>query len=256
VDGGFLENPEARFKGLARIVARFLRLDNADFRAECEQVSVYTAGDLSFLGSLPGRGFSRVEIGQIERQILSRESYYIPRARIAYLANLSVNHAAEEATHFLRNVVSGAGDEPRGLIDAFYARTLEEAYAFCGSKIVNPRRKCPHAPELERLARGPDRFLGEVARFVLDHLRIERGEMGRESLRKLYSRGPELFNAVTHSLGYMLGEKLYYALATGRMLKPEVRQLFLDPLSDEGDALLTYLDLAKRLRNVRIPKRV
>jgi uncharacterized iron-regulated protein len=256
VDGGFLENPEVRFKGLARIVARFLRLDDAAFRAECEQVSVYTAGDLSFLGTLPGRGFSRLEIAQIERQILSRESYYIPRARIAYLANLSVNHAAEEATHFLRNVVSGAGDEPRGLIDAFYARALEEAYAFCGSKIVNPRRKCPHAPEFERLARGPDRFLCDVARFVLDHLRIERGELGRASLHKLYSRGPDLFNAVTHSLGYMLGEKLYYALATGRLLKPEVRQLFLDPLSDEGDAMLTYLDLAKRLRNVRIPRRV
>ena len=72
-------------------------VDNAAFRAECEQVSVYTAGDLSFLGSLPGRGFSRLEIAQIEQQILSRESYYIPRARIAYLAGLSLNHAAEEA---------------------------------------------------------------------------------------------------------------------------------------------------------------
>ncbi len=250
-------HPETRFRELARLVARFLRLDGKEFRAALEQVSVYTAGDLSFLGPLRKRGFSPAEIQQITRQILSRESYYIPRAKIAYLANLSVNHAAEEATHFLRHVVSGAGEEERGLVDAFYARALEEAYAFCGSKIVNPRRKCPHAPEFERLLRGPDPFTRQVARFVLDHLRIERGELLRASLRGLYrSRGSDLFNAVTHSLGYMLGERLYYALANGQMLKSEVRELFLDPLDEEGDAFLTYLDLSKRLAAVRIPARV
>ena len=249
-------HPETRFRELAMLVARFLRLDGKELRTALEHVSVYTAGDLSFLGRLRGRGFSPREIQQITRQILSRESYYIPRAKIAYLANLSVNHAAEEATHFLRHVVSGAGEEERGLVDAFYARALEEAYAFCGSKIVNPRRKCPHAPEFERLARGTDPFTRQVARFVLGHLRIERGEQSRGSLRSLYrSRGSDLFNAVTHSLGYMLGERLYYALATGRMLKSEVRELFLDPLDHEGDAFLTYLDLSRRLADVRIPAR-
>ena len=249
-------HPEARFKDLAKLVAGFLGLEGKVLDEALEQVSVYTAGDLSFVDSLPERGFASGEIRQIERQILSRESYYIPRAKIAYLANLSVNHTAEEAAHFLRSVVSGASDEPRGLVDAFYARALEEAYAFCGSKIVNPRRKCPHEPEFERLARGKPGFTREVARFVLDHKRIERGEQSQGAMRKLYrSGGPDLFNAVTHSLGYMLGERLYYALATGRMLKSEVRALFLDPLEDDGVPFLTYLDLAKRLRDVRIPKR-
>lgn len=249
-------HPETRFRELARLVARFLRLDSKELRTALEHVSVYTAGDLSFLGGLRARGFAPREIEQISRQILSRESYYIPRARIAYLANLSVNHAAEEATHFLRHVVSGAGEEERGLVDAFYARALEEAYAFCGSKIVNPRRKCPHAPEFERLLRAPDPFTRQVARYVLGHLRLERGEQSPGSLRGVFrSRGSDLFNAVTHSLGYMLGERIYYALATGRMLKGEVRALFLDPLEEEGHAFLTYLDLSKRLADVRIPVR-
>ena len=250
-------HPETRFRELALLVARFLRLDGKKLRAALEEVSVYTAGDLSFLGTLRDRGFSAREIQQITRQILSRESYYIPRARIAYLANLSVNHAAEEAAHFVRHIVSGAGEEPRGLVDAFYARALEEAYAFCGSKIVNPRRKCPHEPEFERLARGADTFTRDVARNVLDHLRIERGERPHGALKPLFrSRGSDLFNAVTHSLGYMLGERLYYALATGRMLKAEVRTLFLDPLEGDGDAFVTYLDLSKKMRDVRIPKRI
>jgi hypothetical protein len=250
------DHPERRFKELALLVARFLKLDDGAFREALDGVQIYTSADLGFLGRLPERGFSRREIGTIRRQILARESYYIPRARIAYLANLSVNHAAEEATHFLRHVVSGATDEPRGNVDSFYARALEEAYAFCGSKIVNPRRKCPHEPEFERLARGPDRFQRDVARFVLAHKRLERGERPGVALRNLYAGSDaELFNAVTHSLGYILGERLYYALARGRILKREVRQLFLDPLDEDGTPILTYLDLASRLADVRIPPR-
>jgi hypothetical protein len=246
---------ERRFRLLARTVARFLGVDSRELRGALDDVRVYTAGNLSFVRSL--RGFTRRERQQIEAQILSRESYYIPRANVAYLANLSINHAAEEATHFVRHVVSGADDEERGLVDAFYARALEEAYAFCGSKIVNPRRKCPHEPELERLARSRDARSRTLARLTLLHRQIEAGAPGLRSLRNVYGvHGTELFNAVTHTLGYMLGDRLYSALATGRMLKREVRELFLDPLDDEGQAFLTYMELSRKLRDVRIPRRV
>ena len=248
------DHPERRFKELALLVASFLGLDDAAFRERLDHVEVYTASDLGFLQTLSKRGFTQAEITTIERQILARESYYIPRGPIAYLANLSVNHAAEEAAHFVRHVVSGVTEEPRGLVDSFYARALEEAYAFFGSKIVNPRRKCPHEPEFEKLLRGEDRFNREVARFVLLHKRLERGQRPRQ-LSRLYARDADLFNAVTHSLGYILGERLYYALARGRVLKSEVRTLFLDPLDEDGAPLLTYLDLASRLADVRIPRR-
>jgi uncharacterized iron-regulated protein len=245
-------HPEARFRFLARTIARFLGLDTRAFREALSHVSVYTAGDLSFLDTLP---VSARERKQIEQQILSRESYYIPRARIAYLANLSVNHAAEEAAHFVRNIVSGAGGEPRGLSDAFYARALEEAYAFCGSKIVNPRRKCPHEAEFERMLRGGDAFTRQVARYVLAHRAVETGARTRGAHR-LSKRGPALFNAVTHSLGYILGERLYYGLATGVCSKSYVRELFVDPLEEEGEAFAMYMMLSRRLASVRIPKRV
>ncbi|HUJ29477.1 MAG TPA: ChaN family lipoprotein [Myxococcales bacterium] len=250
LDGAFLES---RFRMLARTVARFLGLWAPALRNELQQVSVYTAGDLSFLDRLEVTARERREI---EQQILSRESYYIPRARIAYLANLSVNHAAEEAAHFVRHVVSGADDAPRGMVDSFYARALEEAYAFCGSKIVNPRRKCPHEPEFQRLAKAPEAgaFNRQVAKLVLHHRAMERG--GRRPAKATRLAGPALFNAVTHSLGYMLGERLYYALATGRLLKREVRDLFLDPLDAHGEPLAAYMRLSRRLAGVRIPKRI
>ncbi len=262
IDGG--ESPldgdsdrvERRFKELALLIAKFLKLDSKKLRDELADFSVYTAGDLSFIRTLPERGFSKKEIRQIERQIVSRESYFIPRAKAAYLANLSVNHAAEEAAHFLRHVASGAGDEARPLLDGFYARALEEAFAFFGSKIVNPRRKCAQEADwLRMLHRAPDPFTKEVAKMVLRHLRIERGDLRRSALREIYaSAGPELFNAVTHALGYILGEKLYFALAQGKLQKSELRELFLDPLDDEGAPLLVYLDLSTRLRELVVPR--
>jgi uncharacterized iron-regulated protein len=247
LDGAALE---ARFRFLARTVARFLSLESRELHEALAQVSVYTAGDLSFLDRLP---LNARERRMIEKQILERESYYLPRARVAYLANLSVNHAAEEAAHFVRNVVSGASDAVRPLTDAFYARILEEACAFCGSKILNPRRKCPHEPEFERLARSGDAFTRQVARFVLLHRAVERGE--RRAAMRLSFAGPSLFNAVTHSLGYMLGERLYYALALGLASKAEVRALFLDPLGEEGEAFATYMRLSRKLAEVQIPQR-
>jgi hypothetical protein len=256
-DDSETERPEQRFKELARLVARFLNLDGKPLREALEQVQVYTAGDLSFLANLPARGFKAKEIKQIERQILSRESYFIPSAHLAYLANLSVNHAAEEATHFLRHVTSGAGTEARPLVDGFYARALEEALAFFGSKIVNPRRKCAREAEWTRLShRAPQPFTRDVARTVLRHLKIERGEARPTALKAITgSSGPELFNAVTHALGYMLGEKLYYALRDGLLHKRELRDLFLDPFADEGAPFLVYLDLVTRTRGVLLPER-
>ncbi len=59
---------------------------------------------------------------------------------------------------------------------------------------------------------------------------------------------------MTHALGYLLGEKLYYALAQGRLQKSELRELFLDPLDDEGAPLFVYLDLVTRLRELVVPR--
>lgn len=250
-DGDLVETaePERHFKELARAIASFLDLELGD---ALDTVDVYTAGDLSFLTELGESGlFTPRELGVIRRQILARESYYIPRARIAYLASLSIHHAAEEAAHFLRHVVTGDDEPERGLIDSFYGRALEEAYAYFASKIVNPRRRAPGEAEFERLRRSRDAGDRRVAELVLAHKALERGR-GDVRVRKLY-RSPDvdLFNAVTHSLGYILGDQLYAALVKGTLAKDEARELFLDPLDGDGDPFQVYFALVERFGKVR-----
>jgi hypothetical protein len=53
-----------------------------------------------------------------------------------------------------------------------------------------------------------------------------------------------LFHAVSHALGYLLGEALARAFESGRMKRRELRTLFLDPFPAPADR---YFTLAARL---------
>lgn len=253
-EGPQLEAPEQNFKEYTRIIANFFDLEIGE---GVDEVELATVVDLSFLQRLQRRGdFSAQDMRQIKRQVLRSESYYIPRAKMVYLGNLSVNHASEEATHFLRHVCSGS-IEPRLLVDAFYARIIEEAIGFLGSKLINHKRKCAHLQHFERLARsrsaGPEEK--RLARLVLRHTRLESGKRVR-GMAEVYECEVDLFNALTHVLGYRLGDKLYYGLVQGEITKVEIRELFLDSLEEDGAALTTYLYLLSRTATVRIPERM
>lgn len=238
------EQAERRFKELAGTIAGFF---GVELRDALDRVSVYSGGDLSFIPRLRASGtFSRRELTLIRRQVLARESYYIPRAHIAYLAGLSLAHAAEEAAHFLRHVACGEEEPQRNLLDSFYGRALEEALAFFGSKVVVPGRRAATVEDFQRLRRHGTAGERQVAENVLAHKALEAGRRAPR-LRQLYASDDiDLFNAVTHALGYMLGDLLYRAFVRGRLSKQEARELFLDPFEESGDAFHTYFGLVAR----------
>ena len=94
-----------------------------------------------------------------------------------------------------------------------------------------------------------------VAELVLAHHALERGKPRSRRVKKAYeSSDIDLFNAVTHVLGYTLGDRLYHALLQGHLPKEEARELFQDPLDGDGDAFHTYFYLARRFAHVKIPR--
>ncbi|MBI2975139.1 MAG: hypothetical protein HYY43_06085 [Deltaproteobacteria bacterium] len=225
-------------------------------------MDVYTCGDLSFFGQLEESGkFSASELKSLKRQVLASESYFIAEKRVVYLANLSINHASEEAAHFIKHVCSGP-ERKRTPEDAFFANVLHEGLAFFGSKLINPKRKCFHKKEFESLIayfetiRVPqDRRLEfETACIVLEFLKTGKRDL---SNRKIISAlKPDLFFSATHGLGYMIGDRLFYAMMAERVDKNFIRQLFYDSWREEGEALTAYYDLNKKLKSVKIPKRM
>jgi hypothetical protein len=209
------------------------------------EVKVVTAQDLDLVEQLIDRGrFDRRELARLERHVLSRESAYVPRARLAYLARSSLNHVAEEATHFVRHVAAQeAMEAPRPLADAFWARCLEEALGFFGSRLLNPARKCPQLADFCDSFTARTGAQRETSAFVLALKAAEAD--GPAACRPLLPLSDEAqFHAVSHALGYMLGEALHHAYEHGRFDAIEVRSLFYDPFRHaEG----RYFALAARL---------
>ncbi|MGE0708769.1 MAG: ChaN family lipoprotein [Planctomycetota bacterium] len=121
-------------------VAGFLQIERDDL----DSFRLFTVNDLDFLEALAEEGaFTERELEDVKRQILSNESYYIPRGDVIYLSDFSVVNAAEEATHFLHHLCSRyRWDKPRDLATDFYFRVLTEALGFFGSKLLVPTREC------------------------------------------------------------------------------------------------------------------
>ncbi len=250
------------FLELADRVAKFLEIELPSVK---DEVEVYTCGDLSFLERLEkDPDFTKKEIKAIKKQITASESYYLAKKKIVYLASLSLNHAAEEASHFTRHLC--AGDEfPRDPADAFYANVLHEALGFFGSKIINHHRKCLHEKDFKNLIlyfrnlgrKAPrDRYLEvEIAHLLLELKKFEsRGRL--ISSGRVLRQHAQLFFGITHALGYMLGDRLFYALMAEKITKEEIKKIFYDPFKEEGTPGETYLALLKKVGKLKLPRRV
>lgn len=249
---------EQTVRSLIDNLARYLNLDAG---AALEELRVLMPGDLDLSDLLDDGDLDEREKRQILRHAEAEESACVPQLGLIYLATLSINHAAEETAHYLKSAVSG-GREPDDLRDLFYFLVLNEALAFFGSKVVNPKRKADHQGRLRaivararkrRRKREPEDLAAE---FVLEHLRWERGQQKRKLKTARRLEDPAVFNAAAHILGYALGERLYYGLTDGLISKEAIRALFVARLDGAGEALAAYMELADKVRKVRIPRRI
>ncbi len=236
------------FRRLVRDIGRVVGVPTGDLD---QQVAVVTAADLDRLEHLLRRArFSADERRRLRRHILDRESAYVPRARVAWLASLSLNHAAEEAAHAVRHAAVGDAMErarPRG--EAFWSRALEESLGFFGSRLVNPARRATSLEEWTQLfqtGEGQERQIGAFV-LALSAVVAEGGPVPGN----LVPRSLPVFHAVSHALGYLLGEALFTAFEAGTLSRQDVRALFRDHFDRPEQA---WRELSARFRTSCAPR--
>lgn len=226
---------------LARDIGRLLGIPVA---SALKGIEVVTSRELQIIERISRRArFSPKELAHLKRHVLSRDSAFIPRARVVWLASLSLNHAAEEAAHLVRFAAVGhAMERPRPTEEAFWARCLEEMFGFFGSRLLNPARRCVDLDEWsEVFLSGPEEKRA-VAAFVLAlSAAVSLGVDETQKLLPLSSWA--LFNGVSHALGARLGDGLAKAHAAGALKRAEVQQLFRDRLDAPFE---TYRALVQR----------
>jgi len=170
------------------------------------------------------------DIAVLPSRLEERGSIYLPQMNAFYVRDFQLMYAAEEAARFLHHACRGlpryAATRPRDgdRSDEFYARVIEHALAYFGSRVLYPAR-----PAVEEL--------GEVSRAVC-----------KQSLKSAL-RGD--FDATAEELGYRLGGELYADYLAGKLGRGAVRRLLLTHLEEAGAARKLCFKIAGADRSQR-----
>jgi hypothetical protein len=155
-----------------------------------------------------------------------RGSVYLPQVNAFYVREFKMMYAAEEAARFLHHACRGLpalGDGKAAVAGGsghFYARTIEYALGYFGSRVLYPART-------ESADIGSREFAEDA--LESEHKRTE---------------------ASAQLLGYMLGNALYEAYLKGRVTRAMLRRLFLTHLEQPTKAKEAYREIAAKVRGL------
>jgi uncharacterized iron-regulated protein len=234
-----------------------------------ERLVVYYANDLDFMDLIHNMPAVKGKIRLIKEKIKNGEGFLLEYdhagkdSYLIYLPNSNLNMAAEEASHFVNAVCRGRLKTDLSLFDRFYWNVVTECLGFFGSKFINEKRKAHSENSLRRvlgqIKRGEyqkvDPIIPQVARYILQHYALQRRtEIAEDFYQKFESQYrnrsmlPLMFST---QLGYMLGNKLYYAVKKGRFPLSKIRSYFRDPFEETGKAFSCYLEISHRLKEIK-----
>ena len=234
-----------------------------------QRLDIYYPGDLGFMELVHATPEFRGQLRLIRSKIKREEGFLLEyeqsgqTAYLIYLANSNINMAAEEACHFLNAVLRGAAGNSITPFDRFYRSVITECLGFFGSKFINEKRKAQTENSLRifvgQAKRGElrdiDPEMVQAARLILQHFYLQRrNAAAAEFIRKFfdyYNSRSAVSRMFSTQLGYMLGNKLYYAVKRGKFSIKRIQDLFCDRFDEPMKAFESYLDICDRVKKVK-----
>ena len=171
------------------------------------------------------------------QRVEAQGSVYLPSINTLYVREFQMMYTAEEVARFLHqacrglplrrngNVVSAAG-ERKG---RFYARTVENALAHFGSRVLYPAR--PAVDEQDSHILSP-KLCEKLAEEAMT------GDRGK-------------FDEIAQQLGTRLGSELYDAYLRGSVSRTVLRRLFLAHIEEPGTAWQVCREIIRRTESSR-----
>jgi uncharacterized iron-regulated protein len=234
-----------------------------------EKLAIYYPNNLDLMELVHNTPDFRGQLRLIRSKIKKGEGFLLEyessgeRAYLVYLANSNINMAAEEASHFLNAVLRGPPTAPISPFDSFYRNVITECLGFFGSKFINEKRKSHTESSLRsflgQVKRGElktaDPEVIRVARYILQHFYLQRKAADAAEFVikffELYHSQSAVSRMFSTQLGYMLGNKLYYAVKRGKFSIKKVQQFFYDRFDKPQKAFDCYLETHHRLKKVK-----
>jgi uncharacterized iron-regulated protein len=194
-----------------------------------------TCSDAMLRRLLSRKGLTEQQLETMLAHVEERGSAYLPQVNAFYVREFQLMHAAEDATRFLHQAcqglpqrVNGHGTNGNGTngnsatraaadsvskptIDTFYARVIEHAVAYVGSRMLYPSRPAVAAEDFPQLSRAAFEKAAQAA--LHDENKID---------------------SATREWGYRLGSLIYNAYLAGKVKPSGLRRLFLAHLDQPG----------------------
>ncbi|MFZ7112859.1 MAG: ChaN family lipoprotein [Desulfatiglandales bacterium] len=234
-----------------------------------QKLTIYYPDNLGFMEIVHDTPGLKGRLRLIREKIKRNEGFLLEyghsgeEAYMIYLANSSINMAAEEACHFLHAVLRGPQKRSDSHFDRFYRHVIMECLGFFGSKFINEKRKAQTENALRKFLgkvrqgelRQADHKTIQVARLLLQHFYMERKTSDiHEFVKKfhaLYQSRSVVSRMFSTQLGYMLGNKLYYAVKGEKFPLERIRELLCDPLDKPESAFRYYREISRRIKKVK-----
>ncbi len=232
-------------------------------------LAIYYPDNLDFMQLIHNTPEFRGQLRLIRNKIKKGEGFLLEYKRsgentyLIYLANSNINMAAEEACHFLNAVLRGPLEVAVSPFDGFYRNVVTECLGFFGSKFINEKRKSHTENSIRKflgeVRRGElkqvDQENVQVARYILQHFYLQRKTSNAaEFINKFflqYNSRSAVSRMFSTQLGYILGNKLYYAVKRGRFSMVRIRDYFGDPFDEPEKAFNCYLEISNRVKKVK-----
>ncbi len=234
-----------------------------------QRLTIYYPNNLYFMELLYETPELKGQLRLVRDKIRRGEGFLLEFERsgemtyIIYLANSNINMAAEESSHFLNAILRGPLRTPLSPFDYFYRHVITECLGFFGSKFLNEKRKAQSENSIRRFLgkvkrgeqKGGDQETIQVARYILQHFYMQRKTTeAAEFIRKFhlqYKSRSAISRTFSTQLGYMLGNKLYYAVKRGKFSMDRIREILRDPFDKPMKAFHCYLEISDRVKKVK-----
>lgn len=194
------------------------------------------------------RLLSRKHIGDLEREVILNRlqrcgSAYVAEQNAFYIGEFQMMHAAEDAARFLHHACQGlpqrraaeispsedstdTSDRLRAL-DRYYARVVEHAIAYFGSRVLYPSRPAP-----------PETASGLISFAALS-----------KSAQSALKCDAVKYESAAQEWGFRIGSQIYEAYLAGKIAPAGLRRLFLAHLYEPGIARKVCATVIRRLRS-------
>jgi hypothetical protein len=199
------------------------------------------SSDATLRRLLSRKGIAESELENMLASVEERGSAYLPQVNAFHIRDFQMMHAAEDATRFLHHACRGLPQRLNGHeananqtenasaalpTDAFYARVIEHAVAYFGSRVLYPSRPAPDTDDASPLSRAA---VEKTAQYAI------RGDA-------------EKFEANAQDWGYRIGHQIYNAYLAGKVKPSGLRRLFLAHLDQPGLAHKVCTAVIARIR--------